>query len=142
MRSVARRGGETRQPGVPGESSGSDGSGTSVEADAPEREAQKRAQRTWPYFARVNASPGHVSTALRGVDPGAPRRLELWRVDGAPRRVAMTVSDEAGHFDFGQQLLPLRGVELQVVPSETAGVQALDAPRASRVTLRFDGAGF
>ncbi len=90
----------------------------------------------------MNAPPGHVSTALRGVDPGAPRRLELWRVDGAPRRVATTVSNEAGDFDFGQQLLPLRGVELQVVPSETAGVQALDAPRASRVTLRFDGDGF
>ena len=95
-------------------------------------------RRDWPYFSATAAEPGHVSARVGGVDPGAPRALELWRTGTRRALVGRTVSDAAGRFDFGQQLLPLGAAMFQVVPAGTPAGIAADAPAASRVTLRHE----
>ena len=98
-----------------------------------------RERRLWPYFDGTSPTAGAVTAALRGVDPGAPRRLVLWRFDplGAPREIARSDSDAGGRFDFGQQLLALDGSRFQVVPLGQ-GRLAADAPSASRILLRVE----
>ena len=106
--------------------------------DAGGARAAEQSRRSWPYFERVEAVAGQVSTRVSGVDPGAPRPLELWRVGEPPLRVAATFSLPSGEFDFGQQLVPQAGVRLQVVPRGASGPLARSAPNASRVTLRYE----
>jgi hypothetical protein len=113
--------------------SGAEGVASSVRKAS----AAEQSRRSWPYFERVEAVAGRVSTRVFGIDPGAPRPLELWRVGEPPLRVAATFSLPSGRFDFGQQLVPQRGVRLQVVPRGASGPLARGAPNASRVTLRY-----
>lgn len=56
------------------------------------------------------ATPGHVSAALRGDDPGAPRRLVLWRLlDGRAARAAEGESRADRSLAFPEVVLAGRG---------------------------------
>ena len=72
-----------------------------------------------PYFDRPELLEGFVTVALRGVDPGAPRRLALWRMSPAPHRIATAASSAGGRFDFGQWPIPGEPVEYRVGPEGT-----------------------
>lgn len=68
-----------------------------------------------PRLTRVDPPAGAASVRVTGIDPGAPRRLELWRwQDGDFLRLARATSQPGGQFDFGQIALPSEGLDLQV----------------------------
>lgn len=58
----------------------------------------------------LEPTPGRVSAALHGDDPGAPRRLVLWRVtDERAARAGQGASRADGSLDFPEVLLVGRG---------------------------------
>lgn len=58
----------------------------------------------------LQPTPGNVSAPLRGRDPGAPRRLVLWRaLDGRTARAAQGESRDDGSLVFPEVLLAGRG---------------------------------
>jgi hypothetical protein len=60
-----------------------------------------------PRLNTPRSEMGSASYRATGSDPRAPRRLVLWRFDGARfYRIATTRSDPTGRFDFGEQPLP------------------------------------
>jgi hypothetical protein len=87
-------------------------------------------------FDRLSVAPEALSVAVTGVDWGAPRQLVLWRIEGERHaRLAATRSLEGGRFDFGQVLVPNRGLELVVTalgaapgPADRARSLALQPP--------------
>ena len=74
-----------------------------------------------PYFDPILVAPDTVSVGITGVDPLGPRRLVLWRLSGdTVSRLGETQSDRRQRFDFGQVLVPSRGLTLAVTPAGEA----------------------
>ena len=98
-----------------------------------ERPSRSRAARmaTSPLL-RVDPPdswPGAVTESISGFDPGAPRRLTLWRVEeGRSSRLAVTQSDPAGRFRFPDVASGRR----ELVVSADG-----DAPEASAARVRL-----
>ena len=123
-----RRGAPRRLPErLASRKGGAAGAGRSRAMAAPPRELRGRERRPAAPesrppvsgadapidFDRVRVTPEAFSVAVTGVDWGAPRQLVLWRLEGETyARLAATRSREGGRFDFGQVVIPDRGLEL------------------------------
>ncbi len=87
-----------------------------------------------PRLDPIRLEPTVVSFAARGVDPGAPRALELWLEQGGRTvRVGRTHSTSDGRFDFGEQVAPIGAIAYRVVPVGAP----LEAAPASLVERRL-----
>lgn len=79
-----------------------------------------------PALDPVQVTTGAITASVSGWDPAAPRRLALWRVEGGkPARLAETMSEPGGHFQFAQVALGPR----ELVVGAGRAVPDLHAPR-------------
>jgi hypothetical protein len=111
----------------------------------PARRPERRAAPSWwdaPIeFDAVFVPAGALSVAVTGVDWGAPRELVLWRTNGEEyARLATARSLRGGHFDFGQVVVPDRGLELAVTALGAAPGPA-DWARGLRLDQRAPAPG-
>jgi hypothetical protein len=80
-----------------------------------------------------------VALGVAGRDAGAPRALDLWRVDasGRPARVAQGHSEADGSIVFPSLVLPARAIELVAAPR---GAGPRDASASPAIFVRRDPA--
>ncbi len=101
----------------------------------------------WIVLDSLELAAGAVSTRITGTDYGAPRPLTLWRIaNEKSARFAKTWSLADGRFDFGQTLVPQRGIMLVVTEDDRVpdawerddAVQLFAPPPPPRVAILAD----
>jgi hypothetical protein len=104
-------------PAAPARFESRDGSPAAVDPRSPARRSPAAPALARIALDEISAEPGTVSTTISGHDAGAPRALELWRVERERvRRVARGYSDLDGNLHAPQLALAGRALELVVTP--------------------------